>query len=89
MAPRASVWAQDAFQEKYGWDAYLDAVVGAFEAAGDWPHYLPPIPEYPDVGEEVGRFLQEVIAGERPAAEALPEANEIVAKIMEEAGYYG
>ena len=89
MAPRASVWAQDGFKEKYGWDAYLDSVVGAFEAAGDWPHYLPPIPEYPDVGEEVGRFLQEVIAGERPAAEAMAEANEVVSKIMEEAGYYG
>jgi multiple sugar transport system substrate-binding protein len=89
MAPRASVWAQPAFQEKYGWDAYLDSVVGAFEAAGEWPHYLPPIPEYPDVGEEVGRFLQAVIAGERPADEALTEANEVVYKIMEEAGYYG
>ncbi len=87
MAPRASVWAQDAFQEKYGWDAYLDAVVEAFNIAGERPHYLPPIPEYPDVGEEVGRFLQQVLAGERPA-EAMTEANEVVAKIMEEAGYY-
>ncbi len=88
MAPRSSVWAQEAYQEKYAWDAYLDAVVGAFDAAGDWPHYLPPIPEYPDVGEEVGRFLQEVIAGQRPAEEAMKEANEVVYKIIEEAGYY-
>ncbi len=89
MAPRASVWEQEAFQEKYGWDAYLDSIIEAFEIAGERPHYLPPIPEYPEVGEEVGRFLQEVIAGQRPAAEAMAEANEVVRAIMEDAGYYG
>ena len=89
MAPRASVWEQEAFQEKYGWDAYLDSIIEAFEIAGERPHYLPPIPEYPEVGEEVGRFFQEVIAGQRPAAEAMAEANEVVRAIMEDAGYYG
>jgi multiple sugar transport system substrate-binding protein len=88
MVPRASVWAKEAYKEKYGWDDYLDTVVAAFDAAGQWPHYLPPIPEWTDVGSEASRFLQEVIAGERPAAEAMAEANEFIAKIMEEAGYY-
>jgi ABC-type glycerol-3-phosphate transport system substrate-binding protein len=88
MVPRASVWAKDAYKEKYGWDQYIETVDAAFKVAGEWPHYLPPIPEWTDVGSEASRFLQEVIAGERPAAEALPEANQVIAKIMEDAGYY-
>ena len=50
MIPRQSVWALDAYKEKYGWGNYIETVNGAFKAAGDWPHYLPDM--LPAVGDK-------------------------------------
>ena len=88
MIPRQSVWALDAYKEKYGWGNYIETVNGAFEAAGDWSHYLPDmIPEYTSIGNEVSMYLQQVIGGQKAADAAMKEANDAVYKIVKEAGY--
>ncbi len=86
--PRNSLWTWEPFLKKYGWGNYLETVRLAMENSGDYPVYTPPIPEYKDVGDEVSARLQQVIAGQRPAAEAMKEANQVVDKIMKDAGYY-
>ncbi len=89
MIPRDSVWKRAEFNKKYGWGNYLETVNAGFKNAGEWEHYLPDmLPEYPSFGNEVGRLLQEVIGGQKSAERAMKEANEAVAKIIKEAGYY-
>jgi ABC-type glycerol-3-phosphate transport system substrate-binding protein len=89
MIPRDSVWKREEFKRKYGWSNYLETVNAGFKNAGEWDHYYPEmLPECPSIINEVSRFLQEVIGGQKSAERAMKEANEAVAKIIKEAGYY-
>jgi len=89
MIPRDSVWKREEFKKKYGWGNYIDTVNAGFKNAGEWDHYYPEVlPECPSVTNEVSRFLQEVIGGQKSAERAMKEANEAVAKIIKDAGYY-
>jgi multiple sugar transport system substrate-binding protein len=86
--PRKTIWAWDPFLKKYGWGNYLETVRAAMSNSGEYPVYLPSIPEYRDIGDEVSARLQQVIAGQRKADEAMKEANQVVEKIIQRAGYY-
>jgi ABC-type glycerol-3-phosphate transport system substrate-binding protein len=89
MIPRDSVWKREDYRKKYGWGNYIEVVNAALRNAGEWDHYLPEfLPEYTDIGNETSRLLQEVIGGQKKADQAMKEANEAVAAIIKQAGYY-
>lgn len=46
------------------------------------------LPEWVQIGDLLGIAVQDVIAGKRPAKEALDEANQKIADIMKKAGYF-
>lgn len=53
----------------------------------DW-NYMPHIPEYSVIANLLGMATSEVIAGKKPAKEALSDVNSAVDKLMKQAGYY-
>lgn len=50
------------------------------------PYYLP---EYKEIGDNIGIALQNIITGDQSPEEALNSANKAVLEILEEAGYAG
>jgi ABC-type glycerol-3-phosphate transport system substrate-binding protein len=84
---RKSVFENPAFQAKFGEDSYpgwLSSTVKSYELAD--PNFRPLIPEWREVGNIIGIAVEQVIAGEKSAKEALDWAAKEVERIMREAG---
>ncbi len=52
------------------------------------PNYRPLIPEWREVEDTLSIALSEVLVGAKTSKDALDEANELIFKIMDDAGYY-
>ncbi|MBD3304873.1 extracellular solute-binding protein [candidate division KSB3 bacterium] len=84
---RISVFNDPDYQEWYKKGNWAAAQLEAVEKYGAElrPNSLP---EWLEVGDRIGAAVQQVIAGEATAEEAMTAANEDVYQIMQEAGYY-
>ena len=84
---RKSVFNNPAFKARFGEDSYpgwLSSTVKSYELAD--PNFRPLIPEWREVGNIVGIAIEQVIAGEKSAKEALDWAAKEVERIMRESG---
>ncbi len=84
---RTSVWESEEFKElKAGWGNWSEVTLASLEESV--PDYRPRIPNWTEVGDRLGVALSEVISGQRPADEAMTEANEEITQMMIDAGLY-
>ncbi len=87
---RWSVIKDERYQERW----YYPSPSGDFmtlawdNIAKSSPDYRPRIPEYWEIGDILGAYVEEVIAGIKPAKKALDEAQSEIFDIMKEAGYF-
>jgi multiple sugar transport system substrate-binding protein len=78
---RRSVFESAAFKAKYGrYHGWLESTVQAISTAD--PEYRPRIVEWRDIGNRLGISVEEVIAGIKPAPQALNEAADYAAGVF-------
>ena len=87
---RNSVWEDPDFISKYDFDygggsflkAYQDSLAVAV------PEYHPPFAAWELIGQRMGQAVQEAEIGEKTPEEALNDANENMAQILRDEGYF-
>jgi len=85
---RASVLASSAYRQKYNWGgADIGALHGAvLKQAGAGYMAYRTVPEYPPIGDRVSIALSEISTGQKPAAQAMRDAQRDVEGILTKAG---
>ncbi len=85
---RKSLWNDPDFQKKYGFDYGAGSYLAAFQKTLElgYPQYRPPLKEWPQIVDVVGRAVQETYVGKKTPAQAMKYANKAVEKIMKRSG---
>jgi len=84
---RKSVILDESFNDEFPWMAEWQTALVENSQYAD-PNARPRLPEWPEIGDQMGVELQSVIAGSKDAATACEAVNQAIQRIMEEAGYY-
>jgi multiple sugar transport system substrate-binding protein len=85
---RASVLGSPAYRQKYNWGGTdIGALHGAvLKQAGAGYMAYRTVPEFPPIGDRVSIALSEISTGQKPAAQAMREAQRDVEGILTKAG---
>jgi len=84
---RKSVILDESLNEELPWMAEWQAALVSNSQYAD-PDARPRLAEWAEIGDAMGIELESVIAGSKDAATACESANQMILRIMEEAGYY-
>jgi len=84
---RLSVMQSPEYIEQWGWNNWVEATLESLKFGR--PDYRPTyLPDWPQIGDTIGAYVQEVIIGEKTSEEAMSELNTWLEEFMEEKGYY-
>ena len=85
---RASLWNDPDFNKKYNYDYGAGNYLQAFQKTLElgYPRYRPPLEEWPQIVDVVGRAVQETYVGKKTPAQAMEYADKGMTKIMKRAG---
>ncbi len=83
---RKSVILDESFNDEFPWMAEWQAALVANSQFAD-PDARPRLAEWAEIGDAMGIELESVIAGSKDAATACESANQMIQRIMDEAGY--
>ena len=85
---RKSLWNDPDFIKKYNYDYGAGNYLQAFQKTLElgYPYYRPPLEEWPQIVDVVGRAVQETYIGKKTPAEAMEYANKGMIRVMKRAG---
>jgi len=85
---RGSVLASPAYRQKYNWGgADIGALHGnVLRLGGSGYMAYRTVPEYPPIGDRVSIALSEIVTGQKPAEQAMKDAQRDVEAILVKAG---
>lgn len=84
---RLSVMESPEYTEQWGWNNWVKATLESLKYGR--PDYRATyLPDWPQIGDTIGAYVQEVIIGEKTAEEAMSELNKWLTEFMDEKGYY-